>query len=598
MQESPVKLDDAFILSWNNVSKANNLFVSDIIDNLISNSKKIIINKFASFINADVGLVKFDEKIYEYYKRIIDYYIESINIFNKNKDEIQSKNILKILEGLFSVLNSQVRFFWETHSLNEFKKSDEKNLNPIFLEKKKIIEKNIKIMSDEVDKLKSKLVKEDSENFFNYILTNIYNEDIFNNINNYYVNKYKDEIFNIYSKGCLKAFKQLNDMESRKVVKFYFDVLKEERDNLLTVVKVQIDALENEIQTRDEEVIIQKILSELRECYQYTEKNIFDLEKHIHDTKNKGSFDLPAGRFDKIMIIHFDEKYTRFIDLEGLFEDFKINFNNALKQNLINCLCQILGNVDNLKNSADCILKLTDDLIDSFNFTVFNYERYIPETVDIDYDEIVKGVADTLKIKIESLKESKDDFVKEMDKFINSYKSDSINYNDDEFNSFSGKMLDKFIISGHGKDFFSSDLLNHTKKFFSDKIDKKLNLRIESLNKKILRYEKESLLYEITTFEEILCYSISRLRKSENELIVRFVRDIDRLNEKLTLILNKYNIEKIIPNPHEMFNGKEQEVLLTEKNNSFKKGEIIKVMNCGFKKGDVVILRANVIAAR
>jgi len=47
-----------------------------------------------------------------------------------------------------------------------------------------------------------------------------------------------------------------------------------------------------------------------------------------------------------------------------------------------------------------------------------------------------------------------------------------------------------------------------------------------------------------------------------------------------------------------MFNGKEHEVLIAETSEGFAKGEIIKVINPGYKRGDFILTRANVIAAK
>ena len=54
-----------------------------------------------------------------------------------------------------------------------------------------------------------------------------------------------------------------------------------------------------------------------------------------------------------------------------------------------------------------------------------------------------------------------------------------------------------------------------------------------------------------------------------------------------------------MPNPHDMFDPKEHEVLLAEKNEQFLKGQIIKVVNYGYKKKDKgIIKRATIIAAK
>jgi molecular chaperone GrpE (heat shock protein) len=81
-------------------------------------------------------------------------------------------------------------------------------------------------------------------------------------------------------------------------------------------------------------------------------------------------------------------------------------------------------------------------------------------------------------------------------------------------------------------------------------------------------------------------------------MIIDFVAEIDKRHRNLEAILAKYGIEKIAPKPFDIFNAKENEVLMAEVNPDFKKGEIIKTMNSGYRLGDLVLVRANVIAAR
>jgi molecular chaperone GrpE (heat shock protein) len=117
------------------------------------------------------------------------------------------------------------------------------------------------------------------------------------------------------------------------------------------------------------------------------------------------------------------------------------------------------------------------------------------------------------------------------------------------------------------------------------------------IDKAIQNFKKETLLYEVNTFEEILTYSVSRLRDSALSGVPRAVELLDGVAAALEMMLKKNYIIPIRPVPHDIFNAREHEVLMAEKQDGFNKGEIIKLLNSGYKHKDTVILRANVIAA-
>ena len=94
-------------------------------------------------------------------------------------------------------------------------------------------------------------------------------------------------------------------------------------------------------------------------------------------------------------------------------------------------------------------------------------------------------------------------------------------------------------------------------------------------------------------------YSVVRLRECSDEKIKDFTKYIDNMEDKMENTLMENNILLIKPNPHDMFDPKEHEVLLAEKNEQFLKGQIIKVVNYGYKKKDKgIIKRATIIAAK
>ena len=133
---------------------------------------------------------------------------------------------------------------------------------------------------------------------------------------------------------------------------------------------------------------------------------------------------------------------------------------------------------------------------------------------------------------------------------------------------------------------------------YSSQLAKHILNASTKIEKASFRFKKETLLYEISTFEEILYHSVSRLRESPMPCIAVAVNMLDETFAKLETLLTEYSIAVIRPAAHEPFNGREHEVLIAEETEGFAKGEIVKVMTSGYKYKDQVILRANVIAAR
>ena len=120
----------------------------------------------------------------------------------------------------------------------------------------------------------------------------------------------------------------------------------------------------------------------------------------------------------------------------------------------------------------------------------------------------------------------------------------------------------------------------------------------ERVDKAVRRFLKDSVLFEISTFEEIMQYSVTRLRESEFDSVKDYIDMIDENARTIEDTLRKTGITMIRPNPHDTFNGKEHEILMAEQCEGFAKGEIIKYMTSGYRLNGQVLIRANIIAAR
>jgi molecular chaperone GrpE (heat shock protein) len=220
--------------------------------------------------------------------------------------------------------------------------------------------------------------------------------------------------------------------------------------------------------------------------------------------------------------------------------------------------------------------------------------------------EIIKGVDETIKIKIEALKEATDLFSTESEQTVTMFEPASVLLTNDEvlIKSYADEIAFSLCPYSSGQE--ADSITNRTFNevfglFMQDKAvqaEKYAEKFAEKLRKQTIKFKKEQLLYEISAFEEIMCYSISRVKQDPSEAAVGYAAAAERCFSDISLCLLKSGIEIIRPNSGDRFNGKEHEVLMAEKNPDFAKGEIIKTMNSGYKQGDITLIRANVIAAR
>jgi len=253
------------------------------------------------------------------------------------------------------------------------------------------------------------------------------------------------------------------------------------------------------------------------------------------------------------------------------------------------------------KTVAENIM-LADELADAF--------RKIPDYAAADLgigveDDagIINGICETIKIKLESLKESRDEYRRNMDALTEEYTRGFPEINEDDCAAAADEIFEKWSTDVSGDEMFGAgslyDLIAATERYgaFIDKTRKYMERMRESYLKRDYAYKRDCLLYEISTYNEIMNYSVSRLRESARGED-GFVAVCDNVLDEISVIIQKNNITAINPAPREMFNGKEHEVLLAEEHEHFVKGMIIKVLNPGYRYGDMILARATVIAAK
>jgi len=520
-----------------------------LLEDFFSLLKDFLFVEFLNSITNGKSLIKYNEKIYDYYNMIIDYYKAAVEAYDMRKDEIVGCDIAEIADGIYDVLECQINKFEEAYD-----KTSEQ-LNPISKEKEKIIDTNIKMFSKDLILIYDKI--------------NL-------NFNKFDISDYFKDIYRIYFSSVKHCFIQLNDIDSRKITSFYYEALKQEREALSIIIKIQADVLEKKIQYMEDEVIVQSILMKLREGYQHLSKQIDEMERELKEAVVYEDFISKFdGNFKNKISEVFKNAQRKNEYLKKHFEYCNSGFLKILKDNY-----EEIREIEKIESEVEEILFFSEKVISKFQFIYNFWKANSSNYTQTDFKEIIDGIAETIHIKIQNIREGVEEFSVETLKIISDIRK-------------VGEYNELFLLC---KSCLPENIESISLRFISifDEYENKIN----EIKKKIFSLKKDNILFEVSTFEEIMNYSVSRMRNSQNVYVEEFVQTSDFVFDELRQVLSVIGVEVIAPKPHDLFNGKEHEVIMAEKNGDFKKGEVIKLVNSGYKEKDYVILRANIIAAK
>ena len=531
-----LSIDYDIIEKGNNAFNANNDYKESFLKNFFGELKDFLFSSFLNALNRGSALIKYNEKIYDYYKMVIGYYKSAVKVYSLKRNNILSEEVKEIADGIIDILECQINKF------DEVTEKTEKQSNPIIKEKEKIIDENFKLFSKDIILIYEKMSRE----FNNF------------NIENYFENIYKLYFFSV--KNC---FIRLNDIASRKMANIYYEALKQEMEALSVIIKVQANVLERKLRYTEEELIVQSVLMNLREGYQHLSKQIDEMEKGFKET---------------VVYERFIEKYDEDFKNKILFclkraerksENFKKRFEycNSDFISMLKEYSEEIRDIERIKTDINEISFFGEKIISKFQFLYDDWKINAYNYSKTSFFDIISGISETVDIKIQNIQENVFEFLQKADVLIS-----EISKNEKYDRIF--MLFEKY----------------------DGNLDETVNEIFFEIN--ILELQKDCILFEISTFEEIMNYSVSRMRNSQNLYIEAFVQNIDFVFGELKQVLSVVGVEIIAPKPHDIFNGKEHEVIMAEKNNDFKKGEIIKLVNSGYKNKNYVILRANVIAAK
>ncbi len=528
--------------------------------------KRIILSIFINNISNSKSLALFDEDIFNIYKTIIDNYINFLNR-TENIEFKFNNEVLKNLSGIISVLKSQVSFFCEDKDVET---------NPIYTEKKTITAKYIDNVYKSID--------------------NLSNIDIFNNsmdikdIKQCFIDEIIKYIMYSYKTNLIDCFNAINDIENRKEIKYFNDVLEEEREILASIIKLQIKALEDLCKDETEKSSIESLLKPIIETYQQTGKSFELLNEKIKTINRVINIDFETDSKEIEQVIYNIYKEVKLPEDEykqkilEIFEQYLLN----LKENII---LEQRENIDLAKSHIENSLNLANNIKNMFNQIsqyINNNREYYKNN---DLYNIIDGICESINIKVDNIQEKQDEvflnknkIYLDIDNNLDKIKNLNIEY---DFNIIYDSLKNDFNLEQIKKYINTKSIVFDLEKLYNSYI------------KKIDDFIKNTILFEISTFQEIMYYSVVRLRECSDEKIKDFTKYIDNMEDKMENTLMENNILLIKPNPHDMFDPKEHEVLLAEKNEQFLKGQIIKVVNYGYKKKDKgIIKRATIIAAK
>ncbi|MCL2386726.1 MAG: nucleotide exchange factor GrpE [Defluviitaleaceae bacterium] len=533
-----------------------------------------------------------DEAVYAHLVELMGVYRHVIS--QAENYPFESPTVRALIGGLCEVLNSRLREFEEA-------RQGDTASNPITAEKKAIIDSAQASASGLIDRQRRGFVTglrdEDSQEWdesFDMILR----ADFY-------------DMYTSYREGLRFCLARMDDLHGRKVARHCTELIEREWEELGNIIKVQVLALENAIAAHEAEnpyamtedvqvTAISVILDSLREAYQQTGPIIQNLQKMLNEPPKKPMPARPFEEFEHTLLASLDNSVPKAPERKQFFAALDAETMTLLD----NIAVDYKQAAYRLQRIISAEVLLADEVAGVFSKALQSLPNLSENSDDTSVEhDILLGIHETIDIKISGLKESTQNFNRQGMDILKDFSAEAIQIPDGERQSVLEGVRNAWLENPPAKEtevpaFFKNCQAGEAFQPGRERMEKQVNLYTEILDKSSLRFKKEVLLYEICTFEEILTHSVSRLRDSARLVVLVAVSMLDDTFRALEVILKKNNIAVIRPDIREIFNAKEHEVLVAEKQEGFEKGEIIKVVTAGYRTAEQVILRANVIAAR
>jgi len=548
-----------------------------------------------------------DEIIFESLAKLMEVYQRVVEL--GSSIEHNDSAVHTLMAGICEVLGSRLKEFDDIENKGECQ-------NPVTQEKCEIINLAISNMCMQLDNMARGFIttmQEERPDTWTGLYTSVLNSSIVV-IDDTITNECLPKIYTHFEEALRLCLAELDDLHGRKVAGLYTELIKREWEELGNIIKVQVMALESaaaeidEPQEVDELSNVQLILNVLREAYQYLGPVIDEVQKLLQsppvrhtgpeyeEFANVIKSALCSNQPEEIPPPHLDSNFFALLAEETipLFDQVQMEFVNTTEQ--------MQAIVNNDKLLAEEILSVFANAQKSLPmFTIEDAQLQEGEDAQLQLN-ILKGIIETIEIKVESLHESIQSFKEDGLNLLGSFNDEKPIASHDEILGAQEAVQKAWLESPPElecvAEFFATILHGDIFVPFQDRVKKRIISYLEKADKLAFRFKKEVLLYEICTFEEILTHSASRLRESHWDDMAAAERELTAAYSNLETLLENNSIIAICPAAHEPFNAFEHEILVAESLEGFAKGEIIKIINTGYKQNGKVILRANVVAAR
>ena len=573
---------------------------------------------------AGARLSRFDDKAYEVYAALMGHYKHIAELYDQHRGALPQDRTREIADGIISIILSRLKFAEENGGTP--------SENPVNAEKNRLVSALLQEFYKEcksvpkddfygdIHALKMRHRRTLALAFGSESARALFGETL------NHIDKLSRPIHPIYCKKCQSLVSALNDLNLRTSASYYFRQLETEKDIIESIVKIQISALELQLsrkqgQTDEPQSALGELLRTIRETYQLFMKDAEQILEDLHHLQDEDHRANPiADSFDNYQAdlaakLCCDQCFPTSVfeqasaELPALLNTYELEAHKALqividrkiaKQRLDHTLYELRKNVTQSTLMADEMA------------AVFRkaHEFYTEHEQPLNAEpgaEIINGINETTVIKIMNILDGKQSFSDETLQRLLKLRDEGRGICDTLFESIradiTARLPEAFFADPSGN---ISDILERTfdtalEQNFAQKLDKTTSAWQSEINKQILTFKREVLLYEMGTFDEIMNFSVTKLVEGSGEAAsssLSYAIHLRRAQADLVEILGRNGITRILPQPHDPFDGKEHDVLMAERTEGFAKGEIIKTFSSGYKERDVVLVRASVIAAK
>lgn len=618
---------------WQTAISPVDAFYGQMVESLFSAAKWAIGEKIGARAGSDGRLSSCDVRIFEYYKKLMFYYENAMELFASGMTAAKGApgRAVEILAGMSAVVGSRLRARAEgAPGAGEGAETP----NPVKAEKLMLISNHIRVFSESFDAVayrpRSELFAElfvqtrmkfiedlkDGRNAADGV------DELFGRALSILREKGFARLYALYTQTLSTAEIALNDFYSRNAAAYYSHELMNEHEILRNLAMVQLPALELEGRHLPAHMkkAVDAVITAILGAYQALSKDVAEITEFLSSDANiKQTEQFEAFEVFESTLLDAIAKHSG--TFKPTVESFDTRFeamSETFRGELIKAVAE--GNFTEKHNKPasglardmlDRELHLATEIKQIFAdiSTFYNGDPKLIADEDI-FGRISKGIAETVFIKAESLNEAAEALAESVEPILAMASEDASAPDeasvaalaDQTFTDMVTEMArfqkeDRRALSACKK-YMNFTTGNEVYAGFAAKAQRQGTKLLDDLRSRLLKFKREQTLYEISTFEEIKIYSVSRLRESDAPHIIGFVRYIDEAEAKLTDTLKRHDITAIRPNPGDAFNGREQEILMAEPSPTFKRGQIIKLLNTGYKQAETVLLRANVIAAK